>query len=51
MSNIPDTNDELQAEYQFDYSTGVRGKYYEQGVLRPDECLEKSGEKRLRPAG
>lgn len=32
MSNIPDTNDELQAEYQFDYLTGVRGKYYERAM-------------------
>ena len=32
MSNLPDANDELQAEYEFDYSAGVRGKYYERAM-------------------
>ena len=29
MNNTPNFDDEMKAEYNFDYSKGIRGKYYE----------------------
>jgi hypothetical protein len=33
MSNLDKTSDDMKPEYSFDYSIGVRGKYFERAML------------------
>ena len=39
MSKISEQNDDLRAEYVFDYATGVKGKYHE-AAMRAKRMVE-----------